>query len=105
MNKLFGMLGFARRSGKLAFGYDSVVGTMKRGKYHDALVIIAEDASEKTIKNVKFECDKYEVPYFVTATKHEFGSFLNKSEISVLIVLDGNMIKYIRKNIKTEDTE
>jgi len=105
MNKIIGMLGFARRAGKMAFGYDSVVSTLKRGKYYDALVLIAEDASAKTIKNCKFECDKYDCPFVVTGTKIEYGSLLNKKEVSVLIILDENMIEYIRKNIITEDTE
>ena len=50
--KLAGLLGIARRAGRLTTGFDAVAGLMGEGKA--ALVMLAADLSEKTQKELRF---------------------------------------------------
>ena len=52
VNKINGLLGITAKAGKMLSGTDLVLEEM--AKKHVELVIIATDASEKTIKNMNF---------------------------------------------------
>lgn len=97
MNKFYGMLGIARKGGKIVLGYDTTVSLMK-SNIVDILVIVANDASEKTKKNIIFECNKYNRNYIEYGEKVVFGKILNKNEVSVLAVTDKNIISYLKDN-------
>ncbi|MBQ8649182.1 MAG: ribosomal L7Ae/L30e/S12e/Gadd45 family protein [Clostridia bacterium] len=57
--KILTLLGFAAKSGKLSFGFEAVVSSVKAGKAR--LAVIAEDVSAKTTKEIIFHCDKASV--------------------------------------------
>lgn len=97
MNKFYGMLGIARKAGKLVFGYDTTVSLMK-SNIVDILVIVANDASEKTKKNIVFECNKYNRSHIEYGEKVVYGKILNKKEVSALAVTDKNIISYLKNN-------
>ena len=97
-NKIYGMLGIARKAGKLVFGYDMAVSLIK-GKNADVLVILAEDTSEKTKKNIIFECEKYGRKYIEYGEKLVYGKMLNKTEVGVLTITDKNIISYFKDNL------
>lgn len=97
MNKFYGMLGIARKGGKIILGYDTTVSLIK-GNIKDVLVIVASDASEKTKKNIIFECNKYNREYIENGEKVVYGKILNKKEVSVLAVTDINIISYLKNN-------
>ena len=59
-NRFLSLLGICRKAGKLSYGYDSVVESVKAGKA--AVIFICEDASEKTRKNILFEAERGHVP-------------------------------------------
>ncbi len=59
-DKILALLGFAAKSGNLSFGADSVKDTLKRNKAR--LVIIANDISEKSRKEINFFALKNNVP-------------------------------------------
>lgn len=96
MNKFYSMVGMARKSGNIMFGFDTTISFIKNN--NKILVILANDASEKTKKNVIFECDKYGCKYIEYGEKDIYGSILNKKAVSVLAVTDVNMISYLLKN-------
>ena len=52
INKVYGLLGISAKAGKLISGTDIILEQMAKKKVN--LVIVAEDASEKTIKNMKY---------------------------------------------------
>ncbi|MBQ3816950.1 MAG: ribosomal L7Ae/L30e/S12e/Gadd45 family protein [Clostridia bacterium] len=56
MNKILTLLGFATKAGRLSFGFNSAMDSVKAGKAK--LVVTACDLSEKTSKEVNFYCDK-----------------------------------------------
>ena len=97
MNKFYGMLGIAKKAGKLTIGYDTAVFTIKSNAA-DILIIVAGDASDKTKKNIIFECNKYNRDYIEYGEKVEYGRILNKKEIGVLAVTDKNIISYLKNN-------
>jgi len=45
-NNIYGLIGLARRAGKISFGTESSEDTIKKGKAK--LVVIAEDSSDRT---------------------------------------------------------
>lgn len=97
-NKIYGMLGIARKAGKLVFGYDMAVSLIK-GNNAEILVILANDTSEKTKKNIVFECEKYGRKYIEYGEKLVYGKILNKTEVGVLTITDKNMISYLIDNL------
>lgn len=94
MEKIFGMLGLARRAGKLIYGSDAAVNAVRSGKAK--AVILAADASGRTKKLIRNKCASFETPLFeVEAGCEELGKKLGKSGISVLGISDINFAKAI----------
>jgi ribosomal protein L7Ae-like RNA K-turn-binding protein len=60
---------------------------------------MAQDASEKTKKNILYECDKYNCKYIEYGEKELIGQCLGKKAVSVISISDENMVSYILKNI------
>ena len=60
-NKTLSLLGFAAKSGKLSYGFEAAVTAVKKGKSH--LIIIAEDISAKSRKEIIFFADKGKVKH------------------------------------------
>jgi ribosomal protein L7Ae-like RNA K-turn-binding protein len=81
-----GLLGLARRAGKLILGTDGVeTGIRRRSIY---TVIIAKDASPATAKRIKDLAQKHSVPFFVIYLKHELGGLMGRRELAVLGIAD-----------------
>ena len=49
-DKLLSLLGIARRAGRLSLGFDAAADAMQSGK--SKLLILAEDLSERTLRNI-----------------------------------------------------
>ena len=54
--KILSLLGFASKAGKLSFGTHATEFAITSGKAK--LVLVAEDISEKSVKELKFKADK-----------------------------------------------
>lgn len=86
-------LGLCRKSGKLIYGFDPVCDELKNPKSKIAGVVIAKDVSEKTQKEMRFFCDKYETMLFVCEnTMDEIKNVIGK-RTGVLAVLDEGLYK------------
>ena len=57
--KLLSTIGLCQRAGKLITGFDAVTEELKKGKTAIGGVLITEDLSDKTKKEVRFFCEKY----------------------------------------------
>ncbi len=55
-NKILSLLGFAAKAGKLAYGYEASVASLKAGKAK--LIIVAEDISPKSCKETIYFAQK-----------------------------------------------
>lgn len=53
------LLGFAAKAGKLGFGMDAAVNSLKKHKSH--LIVIADDVSKKSGKEITFFADNSKV--------------------------------------------
>jgi len=63
MNKIISLLGFAAKAGKLAYGFEATVSSLKSKK--SALIVIAEDISLKSRKEAVFFADKVNVQHII----------------------------------------
>jgi len=97
MNKIYSMLGIARKGGKISIGFDASSLDVKSRK--SILVLIAADGSDKTKENIRFLCDKYDIKYVEYGEKEILGKNLGRKVVSVLSVNDTNIASYLLNNI------
>ena len=87
------MIGFARRSGKIVYGLDSLK-TAKNVK----LLAVSDTASQNLKRNMDLIADKNEIP-IVTAIQLEIAVGNN---VKALGLTDGNMAKAITEYVSPE---
>ena len=97
MHKIYSFLGIARKGGNVSIGFDSTKISIEKNK--SFLVIIALDASDKTKKNIKFICDKYNCKYIEFGEKELLGKSLGRKVVSVLSITDKNISSYLINNV------
>ena len=96
-NKIYGLLGLARRAGKISFGTESSIETIEKKKAK--LVIIAEDCSDRTKKNFEELCKKVNVEFRIVGTIELLSQSIGQVNKAVLVVKDENFAKEILKRI------
>lgn len=96
-DKIYSMIGIARKGGKIAIGYDVTCSEIEKGK--SDLVLIALDASDKTKKNVQFFCNKYNCKYIEYGEKELLGKSLGRKMVGVLSISDKNIASYLLNNV------
>jgi len=97
VNKINGLLGITAKAGKMLSGTDLVLEEM--AKKHVELVIIASDASEKTIKNMKYYCEKENVEMIIYGTIFDNSKAIGKHNKAVIGIKDKNLADAIKKEI------
>lgn len=97
VNKVYGLLGICSKAGKLISGTDIILENLAKKKVK--LVIVAEDASEKTIKEMKYYCDKENVELIMYGNIFENSRSIGKASRAVIAILDENLADAIRKVI------
>lgn len=96
-DRVLALLGLAMKAGKLASGEFAVEKETKSGK--SELVIVAEDASENTKKQVRNMCQYYRVKFAVYATKEQLGAAIGKEYRASIAVLDPGFSKSIAEHL------
>ncbi|MCR5278139.1 MAG: ribosomal L7Ae/L30e/S12e/Gadd45 family protein [Lachnospiraceae bacterium] len=84
-------MGLCMKAGKMKSGGFQVEEAVKLGRAW--LVIIADDASDNTVKKYENMCSFYEVPVFRYGAKEELGRAIGKEERSVVAVCDEGFSK------------
>ncbi|MBE6709644.1 MAG: ribosomal L7Ae/L30e/S12e/Gadd45 family protein [Clostridia bacterium] len=75
--KLENYIGLCRAAGGITTGFDLVLGEVRRKKA--VFVLIADDASDRTAKQISDKCEFYEVPYFPAGmTADELAHLIGK---------------------------
>ena len=97
LNKIYGMIGLARRAGKINFGTESSIEIIKNRKAK--LVIVAEDAADRTKKNIKIECEKSNVAFRIYGTIEELSNAIGQNNKAIIAIKDENFAKEIIKKI------
>ncbi|OQY08613.1 MAG: 50S ribosomal protein L7ae [Marinitoga sp. 4572_148] len=97
--KIVNLLGFASRMRKIIFGKDNIREYIRNPKRRNKFVIIASDVGQSIREDTIKRCQSHDVPYVVLKnfTKEQLGRALGKEEISVVGVLDENIVKGIKE--------
>lgn len=102
MKKALGLLGLAKRAGRVSSGESACKEAIRFGSSH--LILLASDASDNTKKNITDSCRFYNVPYEEIGDKDTLGSAIGNSYNAVVSVNDegfaNGILKHIQANIK-----
>lgn len=101
VNKVYGLLGISSKAGKVISGTEVVLEEIRKHKV--ALVIVAEDAAERTIKNVRYECEKNNVNIEIFGNIFENSKYIGKQNRAVIGIKDKNLALAIEKIIHGGD--
>ncbi len=94
---IYGLIGLARRAGKINFGTESVQEVIKKGKAK--LVIVAEDTSSRTKKNFEQLCERDNIPIRMIGTIEELSKSIGQVNKAVIVIKDENFAKELIKRI------
>lgn len=83
--KSLNILGLAMRARKLSYGETGVV-DIKSGKA--CLVLLANDASERTGKHIRNTCAYYHVPCLEEYSREELSASIGKGNVVMVAILD-----------------
>ena len=98
VNKVYGLLGISAKAGKIIAGMDIVLENLAKKKVK--LVIVAEDASEKTIKNIKYYCEKENVELLIFGNISENSKSIGKHNKAIIGIKSKSLSEEIEKLIK-----
>lgn len=101
--KTLSMLGLCRKAGRARTGGYQTEEAVKRG--HACLVLIAEDASDRTKKSLRDMCTYYEVPFLIAGTKDEISAAVGQSNRSSVCVTDRGFADRISEMISGTDED
>lgn len=96
--RVLGMLGISAKAGKVVCGTDATIEDIEKHKVK--LVIVAENASDRTKKNMKFVCDKNKVPIFEFGDIDEISKTIGKSNKAIIGIKSKSLSEEIAKLIK-----
>ena len=98
MDKIFGLIGLAKRAGKLAGGDFAVTASIKDKSAK--LVIIASDASDNTKKSIKDSCEYYKVDFLEFGSAEELGRCTGSGVRASVSIKDAGLAKALKEKIK-----
>ncbi len=96
--KVLGMLGISAKAGKIVCGTDATIEDIERHRVK--LVIVANDASEKTKKNMRYICDKNKVIMLEFGNIEEISKTIGKNNKAIIGIKSKSLSKEIEKLIK-----
>ena len=103
--RLYGMLGFAMRAGKVIIGTESVCSAMaKKGKDKPSLLLIADTASEGTKKKLLYKAEFYGVETItINIDSSELGRLLGKLYAPATVaIVDDRFAEEIKKAVMAD---
>ena len=101
MNRILGMIGLAKRAGKITSGEFLCEKSIKSGQ--SCLIIIAEDISENAKKVTLNACSHYGVEYIEFSSSLELGKAIGADRRMVISVNDDNFKNAILSKIERID--
>ena len=101
-NKIYGLLGLARRAGKAVSGEEPAESAIRSGKAH--LVLLAEDASPNTVKKFRDKCSFYGVPLILADKREVLGRSVGAGERVCVAICDEGLAGAIRKEYQANGT-
>ncbi len=86
MDKVLGMIGLARRAGRIECGGEQTIAAVRTGKAK--LVVIADDISQNSRKAITDCCRHYGVKYITYSVKDELGKAVGRSWCAAAAIMD-----------------
>ena len=93
--KILGLLGLSARARKISYGADSVEIQLKKKKVK--LIIVAEDASDRTKNKFIKLSNEYNVPIIILGKIDEISKTIGKSNKAIIGIEEENISKEIQK--------
>lgn len=93
--KIIGLIGLAAKARNISYGADSVEIQVKKKKVY--LIIVAQDASDRTKEKFKNISEKYKIPLIIVGKIEELSKAIGKSNKAILGVENLNLSKEIQK--------
>ena len=103
MNKILGVIGLAKRAGKVTSGEFLCEKAIKSGQ--SRLIIIASDISENAKKSVVNTCRHYGVEYIEFSSSAELGRAIGAESRMIISVNDNNFKNAILSKIERIDEQ
>ncbi len=100
--KIMGLIGLSMKAGKVIFGTEAVTEAVERKKAK--LIIVAEDAADRTILNFKKLAEKQKLLFVIWGTEQELSRAIGKENKVVIGIKDKNLANAIIKRIYGGDT-
>ncbi|MDE6148981.1 MAG: ribosomal L7Ae/L30e/S12e/Gadd45 family protein [Ruminococcus sp.] len=97
-NNKLGLLSMCRRAGKLKLGMDMVKSSCKNGEA--VAVFVASDFSQKSLKEVKFTCNRENVPVYELGISMDDVLYGLGKKVGVLAVTDSGFARSCMKDLK-----
>lgn len=94
IERIYSLLGMARRAGKITSGESQVEAMLKKGK--GFLLILAEDAPGTHKKYTKWAGD-LRIPVLILGEKQALGKAIGLSQRSTVLIMDEGFAKAILK--------
>lgn len=94
IERIYSLLGLARRAGKIQSGESQIEVMLKKGK--GSLLILAEDAPGTHKKYTQWAAD-LKLPVLIVGTKQNLGIAIGLSPRSSILVMDDGFAKAILK--------
>ena len=93
--KILGLIGFAARARKISYGADSVKLQLAKGNVK--LLILSEEASERTKKDFIELSEEYNVPKIIAGSSETLSQAIGKSNKVVIGIHDKGLSNEIIK--------
>lgn len=93
-NKIYGMMGLAKRAGKAISGTEAVIAKI-RG-FEAYLVVISNDASDGTKKKISDKCKSYETDYVFYGNCDEIGRAIGVNNCVAVAITDDGFARSIK---------
>ena len=93
--KILGLIGLSARARKISYGADSVEIQLKKKKVK--LIIVAEDASDRTKNKFIKLSNEYNVPIIILGKIDEISKTIGKSNKAIIGIKEENISKEIQK--------
>ena len=96
-SKILGLLGLATRAGKTVFGAEATQEAIQKRKVK--LIIVAQDAADRTKRNFEELCNKNEIPIRIILTINEISNSIGQVNKAIVGIRDINFSKEILRII------
>ncbi|MFT8871326.1 MAG: YlxQ family RNA-binding protein [Sporolactobacillus sp.] len=92
------LLGLAQRAGKVVTGEETVIRAIRQRKAR--IVLLAEDASARTVKTLSNKCTFYDVPLHRVSDRMVLGKAIGQPARVVVAVMDSHFAGGLIERLK-----